>query len=453
MKITDLNAENDIGSNCLYLEIGPFRVLIDCGVHPKKSGKAALPVLDRIPDKTLDFIILTHCHLDHVGALPLVLKRHPRARVICSPASSMLVKRILRNSVTVMLRQREETGVKDYPFYTYEELDRVEAALLPFPLRSTRTLKDRGSELSVTLYPAGHVAGAVGALIEHKGKRHFFTGDVLFRDQLTIKGAAFPRLPLDTLVTETTRGATPHHEDLTRESETIRLLQSVRDTIDSGGSILIAAFAFGRMQEVLMMLHEAWKEGTLPKCPVFCSGLGVDLADYFDMIGKKTGTVKFRTTVMREIGARPLRGKFVEPGIDIQERGIYILSSGMLVENTPAWRISANLLDHPKNTIAFVGYCDPTTPGGRLLEAKPGDPFEYRNLEYTGTVNAKIERFHMSGHADREELLQFARDTTPKHLVMTHGDPDAREWFGAAVKRELPGTKVTDPVPGVTFEV
>jgi Cft2 family RNA processing exonuclease len=290
-------------------------------------------------------------------------------------------------------------------------------------------------------------------LLEYKKQKHFFTGDVLFRDQLTIKGASFPRVPLDTLVMETTRGATPHHEGLTREGETIRLLQSVRDAIDAGGSILIAAFAFGRMQEVLMMLHAAQKEGTLPACPVFCSGLGVDLADYFDLIGRKTGTVKFRRYVMKDLGARPLRGKFVQPGIDIQERGIYVLSSGMLVQNTPAWRISANLIDFAHNTIAFVGYCDPETPGGRLLNAKPGDAFEYPPLEYTGHVNAKIERFHMSGHADRDELLQYAKDTEPKHLVLTHGDPPAREWFAARAKEVLPATKVIDPVPGATFEV
>lgn len=449
MKITDLNAENDIGSNCLYVEVGPFRVLVDCGVHPKKAGKAALPRLDLIPDRSLDFIILTHCHLDHVGALPVVLRRHPGAKVLCSAASAMLVRRILRNSVTVMMRQREETGIRDYPFYTYEELDGVEARIQPLPLGLARRFQARGEELSLTLHAAGHVVGAVGVMMEHRGAKHFFTGDVLFADQNTIRGAAFPREPLDTLVTETTRGATPHHEDLTRASEQARLLKSVRETVEGGGSILIAAFAFGRMQEILMLLHAAWEDDLLPDCPVFCSGLGVDLADYFDMISRKTGTVRFRRHVMRDLNVRPLRGKYVEPGLDLQERGIYVLSSGMLVENTPAWRVASNLLDHARNTVAFVGYCDPDTPGGRLLAAGPGDEFEFPHLEYTARVNAKVERYHLSGHADREELVAFARDCSPRNIVLTHGDPPAREWFSAALRERLPGAVIIDPKPGV----
>lgn len=453
MKITDLNSEPDIGSNCLFLEIGPFKILVDSGVHPKKAGKAALPKLSHIPDYSLDFVILTHCHLDHLGSLPLALRHQPQARVICSQASSMLVKRILRNSVTVMMRQRDETHNKELPLYTYNELDSIEAKLLPLPLQAPKTYRAKNDAITVTLYPAGHVAGAVGVLLEYKDKKHFITGDVLFHDQQTIKGAAFPRIPVDTLIMETTRGATPHHVDLTRESETERLLQCVRDTLNNKGSILIAAFAFGRMQEILMMLHAAWKEKTLPPCPIFCSGLGVDLAEHFDAIGRKTGTVRYRNYVMKDLRAQPLRGKFVDPGIDLQERGIYLLSSGMLVENTPAWRISANLLDHPNNTIAFVGYCDAETPGGRLLNAKPGDEFPYPHLDYTAKVTAKVERFHMSGHADREELLNYVADVGPKTVYLTHGDPPARDWFAEVIPTRVPGVKVVNPTPGVTVEV
>jgi len=122
----------------------------------------------------------------------------------------------------------------------------------------------------------------------------------------------------------------------------------------------------------------------------------------------------------------------------------------MLVEKTPAWRVAANLLENPRNAICFVGYCDPDTPGGRLLARKHGDTFLFHGLDHVAHIRATVERFHFSGHAPREELVAFARRAEPRSIVITHGDPPAREWFAEEFAIELPGAKVTDPEPGVT---
>lgn len=452
MRLTDLNSAQDIGSNCLLAEIGPFNFLVDCGMHPKKLGGDALPRLNRLPP--LDYVILTHCHLDHVGALPVVLRKQPHVEILCSPASALIVKRILRNSVSVMMRQRDEARIKEYPLFTYDELDAVEKALRPLPLLNTRTLPGPdGAEIDVTLHPAGHVAGAVGCLLEYKHRKIFFTGDVLFQDQETVPAAQFPSGPIDTLVMETTHGATPPQEDITRASETARLIETINTTITHGGSVLIPSFAFGRMQEVLMILNDARRRKELLKAPVYCSGLGVDLADYLDLMSRKAGFVNFRRQVMQDLAVNSLRQKFIEPGKDLPDKGIYVLSSGMLVENTPAWRIAANLLEHPKNALCFVGYCDPDTPGGRLLARKRGEAFSFPGLDYVAQIRANVERFHFSGHAPRSELMDYARLCEPRAIVITHGDPPAREWFEEELAIELPGVKVTNPVPGTAYQV
>ncbi|MDR2980712.1 MAG: MBL fold metallo-hydrolase [Puniceicoccales bacterium] len=452
MRLTDLNSAQDIGANCLLAEIGPFNFLIDCGMHPKKLGSAALPRLNNLPP--LDYVILTHCHLDHVGALPVVLRKQPHVEVICSPGSALIAKRILRNSVSVMLKQREETNIKDFPLFTYSELDPIEKALRPIPLLSTRTLTGPGgAEIDITLFPAGHVAGAVGCLLEYKHRKIFFTGDVLFRNQETVPAAQFPSGSVDTLVMETTHGATPPLEDVTRESETERLLETINTTIAHGGSVLIPAFAFGRMHEIFTLLDNARRSKKLVKAPIYGSGLGIDLVDYFDQISRKAGFLNFRRQVMNDLEVKPLRQKFVEPGNDLPEKGIYVLSSGMLVENTPAWRVAANLLDHPRNAVCFVGYCDPDTPGGHLLASKRGDAFIFRGLDHVAHIKAQIERFHFSGHAPRNELMDFARQCEPRAIVLTHGDPPAREWFEEELAMELPSTKVTNPQPGQGYQV
>ncbi len=454
MKLTDLNSAQDIGANCLLAEIGPFKILVDCGMHPKKTGNDALPKLNKLPP--LDYVVLTHCHLDHVGALPVVLRKQPHVRVICSPASAIIVRRILRNSVSVMLRQREELKAKELPLFTYGELDAVERALLPIPVGVTKILPGTGNaEIDITLHYAGHVAGAVGVEFEYKHRKIFFTGDVLFQDQETVAGATFfdSAGQVDTLVTETTHCATPPVPGTTRAGEIERLLETINTTIRHGGSVLIPAFAFGRMQEILVMLNTARREKKLEKAPVFCSGLGVDLADYFDQMDRKTGFVKFRRHVMQDLEVKPLRDKFYEPGADLPEKGIYVLSSGMLVENTPAWRIASNLLGHPHNAICFVGYCDPDTPGGRLLSRARGEDFSFNGLDYVTPIRAGVERFYFSGHAARDDLMKFAKQCDPRAIVLTHGDPPAREWFEEELAMEIPGAKIINPAPGVEINV
>ena len=453
MQFTDLNGAQDIGSNCLLLEVGPFRILADCGIHPKKLGRAALPDLAKIRDLSVDFIVLTHCHLDHVGGLPVALREHPNARVLCSPASRIIATRILRNSISVMLRQREERHILEYPLYTYSELDTVDAALTSLPLGVKKTFHDHDDEISFTLCPAGHVAGAVGVMIEYKHRKIFLTGDVSFNDLETVDGANFPQEKIDTLIMETTRGATETDPSISRADEIRRLLEDVSGTIRGGGSVLIPAFAFGRMQDLVHILLAAKQDGTIPKeIPVFCTGLGLDLADFFDTMARKTDDVHFYRAMMKELGVQALR-TWENAGTDVPVQGIYLLSSGMLVENTPAWFVAANMLDHAHNLVAFVGYCDPDTPGGRLLTRTNTDELRFAPLNYIARVRAAVSRYDLSGHTTRERMMEFVNSVEPRLCILTHGDSPAREWYEEELAIQLPKTKVLNPVPGEEYEV
>lgn len=453
MRITDLNSEKNIGANCLLLEIGAFRILVDCGIHPKKLGRDALPDLAKIRDLSVDFILLTHCHLDHLGAIPIALREHPRARILCSPASRIVATRILRNSISVMLRQREERRILEYPLYTYSELDAVDAALTALPLGVEKTFYENDDEIAFTLYPAGHVAGAVGVMIEHRHRKIFITGDVCFHNLETVSGAAFPQEKVDTLIMETTRGATEVDVDLTRAGELARFLEDVAGTIRGGGSVLVPAFAFGRMQDLVHVLLQAKIDGIISKeLPVFCTGLGLDLADFFDTMARKTGDVCFHRAMMKELGVQVLR-TWEDAGTDVPVQGIYLLSSGMLVERTPAWFVAANMLDHAHNLIAFVGYCDPDTPGGRLLTRTNIDELRFALLNYIARVRAAVARYDLSGHTTRERMMEFVNAVEPRVCVLTHGDIAAREWYEEELAIQLPKTKVVNPVPGTELQI
>ncbi len=446
MHLTDLNTARDIGSNCFLVELGSFRFVIDVGLHPQKIGMAAMPHLAKANEQILDFIFITHSHLDHIGSLPVLARHHPQAPIISTFPTQLLTVRMLRNSLRVMHRQREEQNIPDYPLYTQADIQRVERNFTSLAFHSTHTFTKHNEDLKVTFFPAGHIAGAAGILFEYKRQRIFFSGDVLFDAQHTVCAAQFPQEPVDTLILETTRGANQRPDGTNRHTEENRLLQAIHHTLQRGGSCLLPVFALGRTQEILTILHKAYQTKSLPKVPIFCSGLGIDLVDYYDEISRKTPTVHFRRKIIQELGAKTL-AKDIIPGQDLKGPAIYVLSNGMMVQNTPSYFVASALLDHPKNSILFVGYCDPDTPGGKLIKCAQGDPFLFESLRHTALVRAEIDHFDLSAHANREDLIHFAYSMSPRTLLLSHGSPEAREWVTDALCALGLKSKIIDPTP------
>ena len=452
MKLIDLNRDGGIGANSHFVQFGDLRVLIDCGLNPKKTGRAAIPDLSQLRGQQLDLIIITHCHLDHIGGLPVAMREHPNTPVIMTTSSRMLLERMLHNSANVMMRQKEENNIPDYPLFTHDEIDRCAGRMHGLPFGHAKKFRGQKDEIEVIFHHAGHVAGAAALEIHYKHRQILFTGDVLFDNQRTLPGAKFPAGHFDTLVMETTRGTTERAVGKERVHEIARLIESINDTIKRGGSFLIPVFALGRMQEILSVIHDARKFGRLVECPIFASGLGMDLADYFDEISRKTRHVNFNRGIIKDLKIKPTPRKLTA-GEDPQQNALYIISSGMLVERTPSYTLASGLVGHARNTVGFVGYCDPDTPGGKLLAAKTGDTFIFETAHVKAKLKARIERFELSGHADREELLEFAIQTKARCVILTHGDPPARAWFAAQLAEKAPKIKVIDPVPLKPYQI
>ena len=165
MKLTDLNRDGGIGANSLFLQLGDINILVDCGLHPKKVGRAASPDLKPLRGVTLDLIIITHCHLDHIGSLPVAMREHPNTPVIMTTSSRMLIERMLHNSANVMLRQKESDNIPDYPLFTHEELERCGPRFTALPFGVAKKFRGGKDEIEITLHPAGHVAGAAAGLL------------------------------------------------------------------------------------------------------------------------------------------------------------------------------------------------------------------------------------------------------------------------------------------------
>ena len=172
----------DIGANCYLLKLGSSRIILDAGTHPKREGVDTLPDLDQLPYDSIDAIIISHSHLDHVGALPVLMRCQPSAEVYMTEESIELVDSMLHNSVNVMTSQRDELGIPEFPLFTHREVNTIQAdgqarpTEEPFPL-------GHNDEITCEFFPAGHILGSVGIRLEWNGKSIFYTGDVHFEDQ------------------------------------------------------------------------------------------------------------------------------------------------------------------------------------------------------------------------------------------------------------------------------
>ncbi len=438
----------------MHLQIGDLNILIDSGLNPKTPGLGALPDFKQLRGIQLDLIIITHCHLDHIGGLPVVMRQHPKTPVLLTQSSRMLIEKMLHNSANVMQKQKEEDNVPDYPLFTHEEIDGIVNRFVGLPFKKVKKIQVRGrkDEIEIMFHRSGHVAGATAVEIHHKDRQIFITGDVMFEDQRTLKGAQFPAGHFDTLIIETTRGTTERAFGRERVHEIARLIASINATIAAGGSFLMPVFALGRMQEILSVFHDARRFGRLIECPIYAAGLGMGLADIFDEVSRKTKDVHFDRRIMTDLHIKKLPRQLT-PGKDPRQNALYLLSSGMLVERTPSYTLASGLVGHPRNTIGFVGYCDPDTPGGELLATPHGKKFNFAAVDVRTEVKARVERFELSGHAERDELMQFAVQTQARSIVLTHGDPGARAWFAGQLKAQLPDARVFDPVPLKRYEV
>ena len=188
MKITNLNPDSAIGATAWLAELDGHRLLLDAGIHPKREGRDALPLFGKIKHEDVDAIALSHCHHDHVGALPVAMRHFPKAHVLMPGLSYLIAERVLHNSVNVMTKQRAELGIKEYPLYTHDEVDDLAPRFQGF--RYNREIewaafhKTRSGQPSPTLefFDAGHALGSAGVMVRGRKETLFYTGDVSFSD-------------------------------------------------------------------------------------------------------------------------------------------------------------------------------------------------------------------------------------------------------------------------------
>lgn len=452
MRFVNLSAHSDIGSNSYLLECAGVRLVLDAGTHPKHTGRDTLPRYDRLAPDSVDGILISHPHLDHIGALPVLMRQQRRALVAMTRLSIEHGDILLHNSVNVMKAQREELQEPLYPLYSHGEVDACVRRWIAQEAGQRLSLGDR-ERVSVDFYRAGHVLGAVGMRIESEGHRLFYTGDVHFEDQTLTRAAAFPTEPVDTLVMETTRGDYERPASYTREGEKRRFAESILATLGRGGSVLIPVFAFGKTQELLFMLKELMDEGILPPVPVHIGGLSTKMTEVTDRHDDLPERRHRGYRLLEDFPnlERLARGRKVP---DYEPGAIYALSSGMMSEHTVSHRFARRILASEQNALIFVGYADDEAPGGKILAAGQGGRVALSSdSPHESEIRCAVERFDFSGHAPREQLMEYALACSPRNVILVHGDDPARQWFLRELTERLPQSRILIPQPGEEIQL
>ncbi len=457
MIFTNLTRSNEIGANSYLLDFGADgRVVLDAGMHPRAEGSQGLPQLEKLKFDSVDTILVSHAHHDHTGGLPLLMRDHPSARVFMSEATYYLAEPLLHNSVQVMLKQKTEKGIAEYPLFNHRDLDKLvkvwQACGMERPW-SPRGFPDPENEpLTFTFHDAGHILGSVGTALHHRGRTIFYTGDVNFTDQTLLRAADFPRAGIDVLITETTRGAQPRAEGFTREAEVEKLAAALEKTFAQGGAALMPVFAMGKTQEVLAQLHFFQKARRLPETPIYIGGLGRAFCEIYDRLAARTRRKYPKLSLLDDVAPQIMDGRRARD-FKPKKGHIYLISSGMMTENTLSNIFAQEFLAQERHSIFFVGYCDPQSPAGMLRATKPGESVALNAAYGPQPVRCGVEHFDFTAHAQREDLLAYILEVQPRVCVLVHGDPPALDWFRRELAARAPGMKVVIPPPGEALEL
>ena len=466
MNITFLGATKTVTGSNFLVEGAGKKFLVDCGMYQGKASDLMHnedPFLFDINE--IDFMLLTHAHIDHSGRIPKLYKEGYRNRVIATKATCDLCSIMLPDSGHIQEteiewknRKRKREGKEPLPpLYTAEEAAACMEIFYPI---SYDEIIDIDDNIKVRFNDAGHMLGS--AIIEvwvtenGETKKVVFTGD-LGNNDIPLLDAPTMIDSADYLVMESTYGGRLH---LRNDEKAKLFLQIVSETIEKGGTVVIPSFAVGRTQEILYEINkikesdendEIFKKEyeELMHTPVYVdSPLAISATEIF-----RENANLFDEEVRREIesGDNPLEfpdlnfTRTADESKELNEKdepSIIISASGMCEVGRIKHHLKHNLWN-PNSTILFVGYQAPGTLGRNIVDGA-------KKVKIFGeevAVNARIEYIEgYSGHADQEWLMNFIYSfiTKPKHIFLVHGEPEGQIVLKNKILEET-GIPVTIP--------
>ncbi|HRP56152.1 MBL fold metallo-hydrolase [Agriterribacter sp.] len=443
MKIAFHGAARTVtGSKHLITLKSGKKILLDCGMF-QGLGKET-DVLNRdwgFNPPEVDYVVLSHAHIDHSGLLPRLVRDGFRGKIFCTPATRELTEVLLEDSAGIQedevkyINKRRAASGQGYlqPLYNTEDAKKTSGFFRTVEYGSWFTI-EKGIELLYT--DTGHIIGSAAAHLKitenGKATRISFSGDVgRYRDVILRSPQTFPQA--DYILLESTYGNSLHDQHTTTPDQVLQWIEKA--CIQKKGKLVVPAFSVGRTQEILFALNQLELERRLPDLDYFVdSPLSV----------KSTEIVKkypqyFNNTIQKILqsdedpfGFRGLKFiKSVDESklLNFRNEPCVIISASGMAEGGRVKHHISNTIENSRNTILFTGYCEPHSLGGRLIAGAK----EVTIFGVYHQVNAEIGSIRsMSAHGDYEDLSQFLACQNPrkvKTLFLVHGEYDVQQDF------------------------
>jgi Cft2 family RNA processing exonuclease len=440
IRFIPLGGGGEIGANCYYLNIEGTGILLDCGMHPQKIGLDALPDFDLIKDLQVDFVLISHAHMDHLSSLPYLVQRHPYIRIISTPQTRAIAELTLHNSVSILREQLNEND--EIKIYSHEEIDLLIQSIEYRSFEEEFEIKgyDGTITIKVSFHDAGHILGSASILIDTGSEKLFYTGDIKLSSQSLIDKAKLPKTNVDILLLETTYGSTDTGSILSWEMESKRFATEANNVIGNGGSILIPVFSLGKHQEILSTLWKLMLKDKLIQTDIYTGGIGPKISRIYDY-NRYTVNMIDKEFELKNIPQKNLY-EITNYEDFFKNPSIILASSGMLLERTISFRLAQYWIKKHQSAIFTVGYMEEKTPGFKLANSKIGDKIKLSEYSEAEIVKCDIKRFRFPSHALREELIQIVKKLNPLKVILVHGDTSAIDWVGANIIKEYKQIKV-----------
>ncbi|MDH3710891.1 MAG: MBL fold metallo-hydrolase [Cyclobacteriaceae bacterium] len=431
VRVRFLGAAKTVTGSKYLLEIGDYRLLVDCGLFQgvKKLRERNWNDFPQNPDD-VDAVIITHSHIDHIGYLPRIFRQGFKGPVYCTETTMDLMKIMLRDSAKIQEEEAAYARRKGYSRHKNPEpLYNTEHAEMVF-----KNLQSKPSNTSLQIHPgislkflnAGHILGSSIVEIEIEGreqkKKIVLSGDIGRYDQPVLRDPD-PVDFADVLIVESTYGDKNNPPVSPKDA----LAEVVNEAHDNGGCILIPAFALGRTQLLVYYLKELQDENRIPDIPIYVdSPMAISVTALYKkhFHEHKLRESELEQSVFDYHGLKYCKSAEDSKQInEIKRDAIIISASGMCTGG----RIMHHLyhrMPRENDTILFVGYQAYGTRGRRILEGEP----TIRLFGKEVPLNCNVRQISgLSAHADRSELLRWLGNfkQSPKHVFITHGEPES----------------------------